>query len=70
MTLFAVNNGYFDDIEVKNALAVEKALREFVKTKHARAGRSASRRPRTCRKDDEAALHELRSRTSRRSGAY
>ena len=35
LTLFAVNNGYFDDIDVKKALDAEKALREFVKSKYA-----------------------------------
>ncbi len=34
ITLFAVNNGAFDDIEIKDCLAAEKALRDFVKTKH------------------------------------
>src|SRR5213079_1723424 len=33
LTLFAVNNGYFDDIEVKKALDAERALREFMKSK-------------------------------------
>jgi F-type H+-transporting ATPase subunit alpha len=35
LTLFAVNNGYFDDVDVKKALDGEKALREFIKTKYA-----------------------------------
>jgi len=35
ITLFAVNNGAFDDIEIKDCLNAEKALRDFVKTKHA-----------------------------------
>ncbi len=35
LTLFAVNNGYFDDIEVKKALAAERSLRDFMKTAHA-----------------------------------
>ncbi len=34
LTLFAVNNGYFDDVEVKKALTVEHGLREFMKTKY------------------------------------
>ncbi|MBI3376060.1 MAG: F0F1 ATP synthase subunit alpha [Betaproteobacteria bacterium] len=34
MTLFAVNNGYFDDIEVKKALAAEKSMRDYVKDKN------------------------------------
>jgi len=35
LTLFAVNNGYYDDIDVKKALAAEKSMREHLKTKHA-----------------------------------
>src|SRR5262245_43889316 len=34
LTLFAVNNSYFDDVEVKKALAAEKSLREYVKSKY------------------------------------
>jgi F-type H+/Na+-transporting ATPase subunit alpha len=34
VTLFAVNNGFFDDVEVKDALTVEKGLREFLQSKH------------------------------------
>jgi F-type H+-transporting ATPase subunit alpha len=55
VTLFAVNNGLFDDIEVKNALAAEKGLREFLKSKHAAfVERVESTKDLT--KDDEAAL--------------
>ncbi len=35
VTLFAVNNGHFDDIDVKKALGAEKGLHDFMKTKHA-----------------------------------
>ncbi|MBF8273707.1 MAG: F0F1 ATP synthase subunit alpha [Magnetococcales bacterium] len=35
LVLFAVNNGYYDDVEVKKALVVEKAMREFMKVKFA-----------------------------------
>jgi F-type H+/Na+-transporting ATPase subunit alpha len=35
VTLFAANGGHFDDIELKQALAAEKALREFLRSKHA-----------------------------------
>jgi F-type H+-transporting ATPase subunit alpha len=57
LTLFAVNNGYFDDIEVKNALAAERALREFVKSQY---GDLADRIESTkdLGKEDEAKLHE------------
>src|SRR5215207_1972149 len=35
ITLFAVNNGYFDDVDVKKALSAEKSLRDHVKSKYA-----------------------------------
>src|SRR3982075_3098514 len=35
LTLFAVNNGYYDDIDVKKALAAERAMRDYVKGKYA-----------------------------------
>ena len=35
LTLFAVNKGYLDDVEVKKALAFESALRAFMKAKYA-----------------------------------
>jgi F-type H+-transporting ATPase subunit alpha len=34
VTLFCVNKGYFDDVEVKKALAFESALHAFLKSKH------------------------------------
>src|SRR5450432_1372676 len=35
LTLFAVNNSYFDDIDVKKALAAEKAMLAYIKDKYA-----------------------------------
>jgi F-type H+-transporting ATPase subunit alpha len=35
VTLFTINKGYFDDIEVKRALAFEAALHQFVRQKYA-----------------------------------
>ncbi len=35
LTLFAVNNGFFDDIEVKKALSAERSLRDYLKSKYA-----------------------------------
>jgi F-type H+/Na+-transporting ATPase subunit alpha len=35
LTLFAVNNGYFDGIEVKKALAAERSMRDYIKDKYA-----------------------------------
>ncbi len=55
ITLFAVNNGYFDNVEVKDALTVEKGLREFLQTKHkALVDRIESTKDLS--KDDEKAL--------------
>jgi F-type H+-transporting ATPase subunit alpha len=34
-SLYAVNNGYLDDVDVKKVLPFEKALHDFLKTKHA-----------------------------------
>ena len=35
VTLFGVNNGYYDDVPVEKALAFEAALRAFLKSKYA-----------------------------------
>jgi F-type H+-transporting ATPase subunit alpha len=57
LTLFAVTNGYFDDVPVAKALAAESALRSYVKSKF---GELADRIEQTkdLTKDDEAKLHE------------
>jgi F-type H+-transporting ATPase subunit alpha len=55
ITLFAVNNGYFDNIEVKDALTVEKGLREFLQAKHA-ALVERIESTKDLSKDDEKAL--------------
>jgi len=53
--LFAVNNGHFDDIDVKKALTAEKALREYLKSQHA-ALVDRIESTKDLNKDDEAAL--------------
>jgi F-type H+-transporting ATPase subunit alpha len=56
LTLFGVNNGYFDDIDVKKALAAERSLRDYLKSKYAElVNRIESSKDLS--KDDEAALH-------------
>ena len=35
VTLFAVNKGYLDDVEVKKVLPFESGLHDFMKTSHA-----------------------------------
>src|SRR6187455_2252016 len=34
LTLFAVNKGYLDDVEVKRGLGAEKSMRDYLKTKY------------------------------------
>jgi F-type H+-transporting ATPase subunit alpha len=55
VVLFAVNSGLFDDVEIANALFMEKAMREYLKTKHA-ALIDRIESTKDLSKDDEAAL--------------
>jgi F-type H+-transporting ATPase subunit alpha len=55
VTLYAVNNGHFDGIEIKNALPAERALRDFLKTKYA-AIVDKLESTKDLSKDDETAL--------------
>ncbi|CAN5116453.1 F0F1 ATP synthase subunit alpha [soil metagenome] len=57
LTLFAVNNGYFDDIDVKKALAAEHSLREFMKTKYSALAETMEAK-KNLDADSEKALHE------------
>ncbi len=56
LTLFAVNNNYMDDIEVKQALSFEKNLREYVKSKHGALVESIAKAA-NLSEADEKALH-------------
>ena len=68
LTLFAVNNGYFDDVEVKKALAAERALRDHLKTKYASLV-DRIEQTKDLSKDDEAALHEA-VKDFKKNGTY
>src|SRR5689334_10099361 len=57
LTLFAVNNGYFDDVDVKKALAAERAMRDHIKTKYKDLV-DRIEQTKDLTKDDEAKLHE------------
>src|SRR5688500_18103737 len=57
LTLFAVNNAYFDDIPVAKALAAERALRDHVKSKFKDLV-DRIEQTKDLSKDDEAKLHE------------
>ena len=68
LTLFAVSNGYFDDIEVKKALAAEIAMRNFVKGKYgALVDKIESTKDMS--KEDEAALAEA-IKDFKKNGSY
>ena len=68
LTLFAVNNGYFDEIEVPKALAAEKALQEFAQSKHASLVNTMETEKKFS-KEVEAALHTC-LKDFKQSGAY
>jgi F-type H+-transporting ATPase subunit alpha len=57
LTLFAVNNGYFDDIDVKKALAAEKSMRDYLKSKFPVIVKSMEDK-KDLSPEDEKALHE------------
>ncbi len=68
LTLFAVNRGFLDDVDVKKALAFETALRAFVQQKHKTlVDRIASTQDLTA--DDEKALAAA-IEDFKKSGAY
>jgi len=68
VALFAANNAYLDDLEIKDVLPFEKGLREFLKAKHADLiGRIEDKKD--LAKDDEAILHTA-LKDFKKSGAY
>ncbi len=66
--LFAVNNNYMDDVDVKQALAFEKALSGFLKTKYAALVDSMDKTA-NLSADDEKALHAAIA-DFKKTGAY
>src|SRR5687767_35925 len=57
LTLFAVNNGYFDDIDVKKALAAERSMRDYLKSKFPIIVKSMEDK-KDLSTEDEKALHD------------
>jgi F-type H+-transporting ATPase subunit alpha len=66
--LFGVNNGYFDDIDVKRALAAERSMRDYIKSKYA-ALVDRMEKNKDLSKEDEAALHEA-IKDWKKNGSY
>src|SRR5258705_169814 len=55
LTLFAINNGYFDSVDVKKALAADKSLRDHMKDKYASLVKTMEDK-KNLNADDEKAL--------------
>jgi F-type H+-transporting ATPase subunit alpha len=68
LTLFAVNNGYFDDVDVKKVLAAERSMRDYIKGKYAELV-SRLEDKKDLSKEDEALLHEA-IKDWKKSGSY
>jgi len=57
VTLFAVNNGFFNDIDVKKALAAERSMRDYLKDKYGALIKQVSEKNELSG-DDEKALKD------------
>jgi F-type H+/Na+-transporting ATPase subunit alpha len=68
MTLFAVNNGYYDDVDVTRAQAFERSLRDHLRSHHA-AMVERIESSKDLSKDDEAALNTA-IQSFKKTGAY
>ena len=68
LTLFAANNGYLDDVEVKRALAFEKALSGFMKTKYASL-MDKIESSKAMSKEDDVAMHDA-IKDFKKTGSY
>ena len=68
LTLFAVNNGYFDDVDLKKALAAERSMRDYIKGKY---GELVGRMEQTkdLSKEDEAKLNDA-IKDWKKNGSY
>ncbi|WP_175864518.1 F0F1 ATP synthase subunit alpha [Burkholderia cepacia] len=68
VSLYAANNGYLDDLDVKQVLSFEKGLREYLKTSHADLIKRVED-TKDLSKDDEGALRSA-IESFKKSGAY
>ena len=58
LTLFAVNNGYMEGVEIKQLASFEKSLRDYIRTKHA-ALMERLEKNKDMSKEDEAELRTV-----------
>jgi F-type H+-transporting ATPase subunit alpha len=68
LTLFAVNNGYFDDVDVKKVLAAERSMRDYIKGKYAELVNRLEDK-KDLSKEDEALLQEA-IKDWKKNGSY
>jgi F-type H+-transporting ATPase subunit alpha len=68
LTLFSVSNGYFDDVDVKKALAAERSMRDHIKGKYADLVNRIED-TKDLSKDDETKLHEA-MKDWKKNGSY
>ncbi|MGS0892806.1 F0F1 ATP synthase subunit alpha [Burkholderia stagnalis] len=68
VSLYAANNGFLDDLDVKQVLSFEKGLREYLKTSHADLIKRIED-TKDLSKDDEGALRAA-IESFKKSGAY
>ncbi|MFN4327568.1 MAG: F0F1 ATP synthase subunit alpha [Limnobacter sp.] len=68
LALFAINNGYLDDVDVKNVLAFENGLRQFMQTSH-KDLIDRIEQTQELSKDDEPKLHDA-VKSFKKTGAY
>jgi F-type H+-transporting ATPase subunit alpha len=60
LTLFAVNNGYFDDIDVKKALSAERSMRDYVKGKYSDVVKHIEETKDLTKDDEEKLQHAMK----------
>jgi F-type H+-transporting ATPase subunit alpha len=68
LTLFAVNNNHFDDIDVKKALSAEKSMRDHIKSKYADLVKRMDEK-KELSAEDEKALNEA-IKDWKKNGSY
>jgi F-type H+-transporting ATPase subunit alpha len=68
LTLFAVNNGFLEGVELKSMASFEKALRDYIRAEHS-ALVSRIEASNDLSKDDEAALRSA-CEQFKKTGAY
>ena len=66
LVLYAVNNGYYDDVAVADAMRVERAMREYLKAHYADLVNSIESR-KELSKEDEASLEGCDRRVQKRT---